>query len=397
MTLLRTLLLAPHRFFFALGFGQWLILLVFWTLEMLARVGGNDAPWSALAPARWLHAALFLFGPFPAWIFAFLFTAMPRWLRLPPLAPRAYLPGGATIAAGWLLVDLALFAGARTPLLAGVGVVGAGWGMLLLPLWRIARRAPPGDYHAKPVAAAVSLGVPALWITLAGIVGGHAGLVGLGQTLAVWCFLLPVFVIVAHRMLPFFTRSAAPTLAPWQPAWVLFALLAALAGSGLLAWRWPAASWVPAAAGAGLAATLSRRWHLRAALADRLLATHHLALLWLSAGFALAALQSALLAAGVVWGGNAPLHALLFGFCTTMAFGMATRVTLGHSGQPIGATPRLWRLFLALQVAVVLRLLADFVPALARGLLPLAIVATLAVFALWLRDYARYWAVDGEE
>lgn len=398
MSLLRhPIFFAPHRFFFAAGFAQWAFLLVFWSFEMLARLGGNELPWTGIAPARWLHGTLFVFGPFPLWIFAFAFTAMPRWLKLPPVETRGYLPGGLTVAVGWLLADLALWSGSLRLLLIGYGTVGAGWGMLLMTLWRIARRAPPGDWHPRLVALAVSLGVPALWLGVWGLSTMDAGRVGLALTLGVWGFLLPTFLVVAHRMLPFFTRSALPQVLPWQPLWVLFALLVALLGYGLFAFVVPGAAWLPALAGLGLSATLSWRWQLKAALANRLLATHHLALVWLSVAFALGALQSLLHGFEIFWGGNAPLHAATFGFAVTMVFGMATRVTLGHSGNPIGATPLLWKLFWALQLAVALRLLADLLPPLAIVLLPLAVLLSAGVFAVWLLQYARFWAVDADE
>ena len=388
---------APHRFFFAAGFAQWAFLLVFWTLEMLARVGGNDLPWSGIAPARWLHGALFVFGPFPLWIFAFAFTAMPRWLKLPPVLPREYLPGGLAIAAGWLLADLALWGGSLRLVLIGFGTVGAGWGMLLLTLWKIAGRAPAGDRHPGLLAGAVTLGVPSLWLAVWGLSSADAGRVDLALTLGVWGFLLPTFVVVAHRMLPFFTRSALPQVVPWQPQWVLLALPACLLVYGLSSRFLPTLAWLPGLAGLGISALVSMRWQLRAAFANRLLATHHVALVWLSVAFGLGALQSLLLAADVVWGGIAPLHAATFGFAVSMVFGMATRVTLGHSGQPIGATPLLWKLFWALQVAVVLRLAADLLPALAVVLLPLAAVLSVVVFAAWLWQYAHCWAIDADE
>lgn len=398
MSLLRhPIFFAPHRFFFAAGFAQWAFLLVFWTMEMFARMGGSELPWSGMAPARWLHGSLFVFGPFPLWIFAFAFTAMPRWLRLPPIATRDYLPGGAAMAVGWLLADLSLAFGSLPMLLVGYGTAGAGWGLLLLTLWRIARRAPAGDWHPRLVGVAVSLGVPALWVAIWGLATTQAGPVGFALALGVWGFLLPTFLVVAHRMLPFFTRSALPQLVPWQPYWVLWALLAAVLGFGLAGFALPGAAWVPALAGLGLSVILSLRWQLKAALANRLLATHHLALLWLPVAFALGAVQSILYSFDLFWGGNAPLHAVTLGFAVSMVFGMATRVTLGHSGNPIGATPLLWKLFWALQGAVVLRLLADLVPQLARLLLPVAVLTTLVVFALWLGQYARYWAVDADE
>ena len=38
----------------------------------------------------------------------------------------------------------------------------------------------------------------------------------LAALLGLWWFVVPVYVVVAHRMLPFFTASALPVLDAWR-------------------------------------------------------------------------------------------------------------------------------------------------------------------------------------
>ena len=40
-----------------------------------------------------------------------------------------------------------------------------------------------------------------------------------------WGGLLPVFFAVCHRMVPFFSQGAIPGYVPWQPTWVLVAVV----------------------------------------------------------------------------------------------------------------------------------------------------------------------------
>jgi uncharacterized protein involved in response to NO len=71
------------------------------------------------------------------------------------------------------------------------------------------------------------------------------------------------------------------------------------------------------------------------------------------------------------------------GFFGGMLMAMVTRVTLGHSGRPLALDALNWRLFLVVQVATVLRIAAEFLPAATAGLSLLAALAWLAAFGTW--------------
>ena len=78
--------------------------------------------------------------------------------------------------------------------------------------------------------------------------------------------------------------------------------------------------------------------------------------------------------------GLAPLHALAIGYFARMVLGMASRVTLGHSGHPLVLDKFSWLLFIGFQAAVLLRILPDLLPD-AFGRLPGAISAGRTVLA----------------
>jgi uncharacterized protein involved in response to NO len=126
---------------------------------------------------------------------------------------------------------------------------------------------------------------------------------------------------------------------------------------------------------------------------NRMLAVLHLAFAWLGVAFALFALQS--MARGVLPGflGQAPLHALTLGFFASMLLGMASRVTMGHSGRPVAADNAMWWAFCMMQVAAIMRVVSEW-PALpaAHPLMWLSSVLWLGAFALWAGRFApAFW------
>ena len=107
--------------------------------------------------------------------------------------------------------------------------------------------------------------------------------------------------------------------------------------------------------------------------------------LWLGVAFALAALSQALqwTSTGRQTLGLASQHAFTMGFLATVMLAMVTRVASGQAGRSIAADAPAWAMFLALQVAVLLRVAA----ALADEARPLLVAAALA-FALALLPWA---------
>jgi len=131
-------------------------------------------------------------------------------------------------------------------------------------------------------------------------------------------------------------------------------------------------------------------WQFRRSFHARLLAMLHIAFLWLGLGMALYTVQSlALLVTGVDYLGRAPLHALGIGFFTGMVVAMASRVTLGHSGRALEANDLTWRVLFGVNIAAMLRIVAEFLPGTVGGILNALAAATwLLSFLLWGWLYA---------
>jgi uncharacterized protein involved in response to NO len=397
---LSRLLSAPHR----LGFAAAALLLgtsaVWWAVVLATRAAGIALPWAVPPPAA--HGLVMALGFMPLFITGFLFTAGPRWLGLPEVDAASLRMPVQTIVAGWALA-LPGFHAATLLAAIGVAAVALGWSALVLRfagLVRISRS--PDKLHASLVAVAGAVGAVALWLAAAALAADHATGVRAATQLALWGFLAPVFAIVSHRMLPFFTASALPLHDAWRPDALLWAMLAALVAELPFAiaelWRWPlppAVRWLqvgvelPAAA---LLLWLALRWGLLQGLKIRLLAMLHVGFLWLGITFALGAVSHALVAAlGPAHSFDlAPQHALTMGYLGSTLLAMATRVASGHSGRPLVADNIVWSLFWTLQAAVLLRLAAALWPVAATPLLLAAVSGWVVAMAGWALRYGRW-------
>ncbi|OHC61452.1 MAG: hypothetical protein A2040_12630 [Rhodocyclales bacterium GWA2_65_19] len=387
---------APHRVMFFAGTVQAMAVMAFWSMEVGGRYAGlwPASAWPLLTsfPPTLLHALLISCGVFPFYIFGFIFTAGPRWQGLGELSRRDFLPAFGLLAGGWLLVWAALLL--PQLLVWGLALVLAGWIAAALTLTRIARQRATEREHIVFVCVAAWLGAAGLGAFLAFAAGGELRWARAAISFSVWGFLLPVFLTVAHRMLPFFTASALRGYELHRPLWALRVLIGAslahgaLAAFGKTSWLWLAD--LPAMFAA---ARLTYLWWSRAAIENRMLAVLHLAFAWLGPAFALFALQSLLAEAVPGFLGQAPLHALTLGFFASMLFGMVSRVTLGHSGRPVAADDVMWRAFCMMQAAAVVRVISEL-PMLPGSyqLMWLSTLLWLGAFALWAWRYApAFW------
>jgi uncharacterized protein involved in response to NO len=268
------------------------------------------------------------------------------------------------------------------------GVYAAAWLWLIHVFHRLIRASNAEEkVHATLLLVALIAGASA--VAAFALLGpaAHGWVKGAGF----WAFLLPVFVVVCHRMIPFFTASVVPFVTAFRPWW----LLAAMAGApvvhgaadapGLAGWTWTVD--LPVSA---LMFWLTFRWGLVQSMRNRLLAMLHVGFLWYAVGFLLAGVHSLAVLAGGAGFPLAALHALAIGFAASLLMAMVTRVTCGHSGRTLAADAMTWRLFQLVQVCAVARVAAEILP----GRAWLAVAAALWVAALvpWCLKYAPvYW------
>ena len=392
----RNLLLAPHR----LGFFLAMVLLwcvgLWWALVQIDRVTGALGLAYVLSPSL-VHGAAMTFGFIPLFFSGFLFTAGPKWLGVaPPEAPQLLVPL-LLQATGWLLwlagVHLHLAVG-----LGGLALACAGLLWMSALFWRLLVRSPVADtLHARVIAVACGVGCASLLGLFVSVwVGADA--VALACVLTgLWGFVVAVYVVVAHRMIPFFTSSAMPQLAAWRPFWALGLMLAVVVLEVLAAWldllHPTDAAWgtvwlllrgtLELAAGAVLL-WLARKWGLVQSFKNRLLAMLHIGFVWLGVALVLAGASQ-----WMGWITGAPglplgaLHALTMGCLASLMLAMVTRVSAGHSGRALVADGAVWTLFCGLQTATVVRILAAWSGAHGAWLLLLTALAWFCLMTLW--------------
>ena len=377
----------PHRMLFLAGATQILLTLAWWLVELAARATGFLSLATAL-PATWGHAFLMVYGVFPFFIFGFLFTVYPRWLRGTAIARRAYVLVFALLFGGILLFTAGLALDRRMVVLALV-VFLAGWVGALTSLLQVYARARERGPHERLLNLALAAGLLGIAVFLAAVLTGSTRLFALARELGLWLFLVPVVFLVSHRMIPFFSQSALMNYIMVRPAWgpslmaVCVTAHATLELSGLPQWRFLAD--LPLAVAA---LHHSYVWQFRRSFHARLLAMLHIAFLWLGIAMSLYAAQSlALLTTGTDYLGRAPLHALGIGFLTSMIVAMASRVTLGHSGRALSADTLTWAVLLGVNASAVLRIAGEFLPQLASWLNLLAALVWLAALLPWVLRY----------
>ena len=395
-----TLLQAPHR----LGFFAAAVVMVmaagWWWLEILSRTAATPSP-AVAVPAVFVHALVMSQGFMPLFFVGFLFTAGPKWLQMPELSARSLAKPVATVASGWLL----LLCGASVHhLMAALGafLAALGWCTLTWRFVGLVQHSPASDrLHASLIAGACVLGAVLMVMAAWGLALADLGLTRLATLLGLWWFIVPVFVVVAHRMIPFFTASALPVLDAWRPNWLLWALLClaglqgvwvltdAMGGQGLVA-----LSLLRGGSGAVsglLVLALAVRWGLVQSLRIRLLAMLHIGFVWLGLALCLDAVSVLLGSVGQAGLGLLPLHALGMGFLASVMMAMVTRVSCGHSGRTLTADNLVWGLFWGLQAAALLRLMASLWLAQSTPLLMAAASVWLVVMGCWAVRYGRWY------
>jgi len=385
---------APHRGMFAAGMAQGLLIMALWFIDLLGRYGGVSPglTFAPPLPPAWFHVGWLAYGMFAFFIFGFILTAGPRWQRQPDTGPGVFRPALLLMAGGWLIADLGLLVPALLP--AGLLVAGGGWSVATLFLWKLFARTVGDRMHMGCMATAQTAGLLGLLAFAALAAGGPPALGPLVIALGLWFYLIPVFLIVLHRMLPFFSQGVIPNFRPPRSDWALFLLSGGSMLHGLLAWLdLPNWTWLVDLPAAFAAARLTWLWRLRESFGAKILAVLHVAFAWAGIGFGLFGVHSLMVAGGLPGLNLAPIHAMTVGFASSTLIGMASRVTLGHSGRPIVGDRVMWTCFWAMQAAALLRLAGEWQPLLN----PAAALVWWLAFAVWAWRYApAYWRVQGD-
>lgn len=393
----KTFTAAPHRMMFFAGSVQGVAIILWWLADLLGRYTRLYSPIEWAIPSTWAHAYLMTYGFFSFFVFGFLMTTYPNWMNGKKIPPRQYIGAFLLLAGGAALFYVGLAAG-RPLLMGAVALMLAGWSVALYALlYVLFTSAHPDKRHAIVTAVALAMGWLGMASYLVWLATDQAFWLLFARRTAIWFFMVPILFTVCHRMLPFFSSRVLENYRIVRPNWALPFMAVCAAGHGTLeiagADRF---LWLFDLPFLALAAYFSYTWGLLRCLQERLLAVLHIAFMWLSVALLLYSVQSLARFFGdpnsaVL--GLAPLHALTVGFFSSMLLGMASRVTLGHSGRQLVADTATWVLFLGFQGAVLARVGADLRPSgPITHLYLLAAVIWLACFIPWAAKYLpAYW------
>lgn len=393
---------APHRVMFLSGALQTIAVMLWWLVDMVTRYGvaGHPIAWSILPGAA--HIYLMVFGLFPSFIFGFIMTTFPRWMGGKEILTNRFVTAFVLLVSG----NIIFYAGLATQqniLPVAVASTLAGWAVAFYALLRVVLDTPPSD-KTNPIVILVTLALG--WLGLAAyfiwLLNDNMLWLQIATQAGMWLFLLPLFVSVGHRMIPFFTMSALPNVQISRPNWPWWLILAGTSVHALLqlsdatAWLWLSDAPMTVAT-----FYLSYSWGFRHSFKNPMLAVLHAGFAWVGIAMLLSTLQSATqyFSHGTIFIlGLAPLHALTIGCFATLTIGMGTRVTLGHSGLPFVVDRALKLMFIGMQADAILRVLADILPQqYSNGLHLASALVWLACFTPWVWRYLpAYWRVRAD-
>ena len=379
---------APHRLLFLVGATNVLAAMTWWAGYLGATRWQLVEVAQPPLPAGWMHAIIMQYHVLPSFIFGFLLTVFPRWLALPALTPKHYLPVGIGLLGGQVLT-LAGLAGNLPLLRAGALFTLAGWSGGLFWLVRVMLRAPFETKDGKPwhaFSCVMALGFGLVGLVFYGLLTFRpdAQVAFVAIKFGGVAMLLPIYFTVCHRMIPFFTHIVVRDYRIVRPMWALaVAWLLMVAHLWLELRHGYAWLWIVDAPLALLCAGLLIAWWPRTRM-PALLRVLYLGFAWLPMAFALYAWQSYWFAvSGDFALGRAPAHALFIGFFGSLLVAMVTRVTQGHSGRPLVLGKVAGFAFVVVQLVAVTRVVAELAPD-SLGWQAVAAIGWLLAFMPWV-------------
>jgi len=359
---MRLLAAAPHRLLFFVGTTNVSLTMLWWAIRLA------DMRWQIfnlsypVVPVGWLHATLMQYQVLPTFMFGFLLTVFPRWMNQPALTRRHYVPVGLGLLAGQVLTLLGAFN--LTPLLhVGAILTLVGWGIGLIILGRLVWRDAARTWHAVSCFIALCFGWIGFLLYATYLHTFDAALMVASIKLGSLGLLLPIFFTVSHRMIPFFTSSVFKNYRLIRPMWALLLLwILAMSHLGVELGNGQRWLWLVDLPMAALCVILLIRWLPRAPM-PALLRALFIGFAWLPIAFLLYASQSAWFAVtGDVLLGRGPAHALFIGCFGSLLVAMVTRVTQGHSGNPLVLGKAAVFAFVLIQLVALLRVVAEVLP-----------------------------------
>jgi uncharacterized protein involved in response to NO len=320
-----------------------------------------------------------IFGFTAAILAGFLLTAVENWTNRP------------TARGPFLAALVGLWAIGRLVGLGGVAATIAGLAdLVFLPALTIAIAIPlliAGSRRNYLLLATL----PALWVCDLHLHLQASGLLPqsfLRSDLVAVDLVVVVLVIITGRIVPLFTRNALADDRVRNHAGLSTAAIVSTLIICAIEVVAPTGYLMTAVAGVAGVLVLARsvHWGAHLTLGRPILWVLHLGHAWIWVGL----LLKAAAAAGIGVPPSAATHALTAGAIGTLTLGMMTRVTLGHTGRQLHASPVMTIAFGAITVSAVLRVFGPWLRAdFTRPVLIASAICWSIAFILYVLGHAR--------
>ncbi len=314
---------------------------------------GEAALPTAFGVLEW-HIHELLYGYVPAVVAGFLLTAVPNWTgRLPVTGwPLAALFGI------WLAGRVAV----ATSALTGPLFTAAIDFIFLIALGAVAAREIVAGKNMRNLIVLVLVALLAAGNLVFHAEAAGFGTANYGKRIGIAAAIL-LISLIGGRVTPSFTRNwlakSGPDNLPAPPG-KFDALVLAVSVAALAVWIAVPETGATAVA-CGLAGVLQfirlARWKGLRTLSEPLVAVLHAAYIFVPLGFVLTALTAAFPAAVPPQAG---IHAWTAGAVGLMTLAVMTRASLGHTGQPLAASPSIVAIYLCTGMAAFARIVAAF-------------------------------------
>lgn len=341
-----------HAFrpFFLLTAAYALLMLLAWASYLSGVMNWPDG----LSP-RIRHGHEMVFGFAGGAIAGFLLTAVAVWTNRPPVSGLPLI----ALCALWAMARLGGFLpGPFDWVVWGTSCVLFWGGLLALMANEIFSARNQRNYKALALLAAFLLTEATFFMAAGGDVDLQEGCLRTGILL-----LVGMIILIGGRIIPAFTqnwlRLNRPELIVQLPSFDLLdrgaVVVTAVFAIGFIFWPLSTATGVLALLAALAQGFRLWRWQGWLARREPLLWVLHLGFAWLPIGFLILGLSA--LVQPLWW--ESGIHAVTYGAAGTLILGVAARVSLGHTGRPLQASPLMTLAFGLITLGAICRVLAQ--------------------------------------
>ena len=363
----------PHQPFFVLAFINAIFTMLIFLLSYkgILNISITDAHFHAYGLTYLVFTPAFL---------AFLFTTFPRFSSTPSIEKNIYMRVFSLFYLGSILFGLGSVA---SPVFSALGMFllffGHAYGSFILN--NIYTTSTISDKHdIFWINLAMKVGVVSHFIFITGKLF-YLPLIDFAVEIALYPYLFFLTFSVAQRMVPFFSHSMEG-----QNEHLLKVIFSLLVIHVILEGIYPNSSFIADILIALFTGKEILRWKLQFPNPNPLLWILHTALYWVPVAFMLGGIvNAATLITGVSFLGL-DIHMIILGFVFTILIGFGTRVTIGHSGNPMQTDKWINSLFYATQLIVILRILVSLSAALGWNfmiLFDITATAWIVLLSLW--------------